>query len=186
VVARLLAAGSTWPYRRIRIRIAPHLYNTPDDNDRTLELLWSSTGRLIERGPLRRSRLDCWQAPPQFTAIPRPESGRADNRRPKLNRPECDLSSGRDGAGSRDAIERDGARESLERHILDTLEAEAIIRGRLDDRFAREDLAGPRDVRDPRCQVHGLPEDIEVPLDHGTDVDPCVLARARPRRSSPP
>jgi hypothetical protein len=39
VGARLLAAGVYVAHRRSRIRIAPHLYNTPGDIDRSLELL---------------------------------------------------------------------------------------------------------------------------------------------------
>jgi selenocysteine lyase/cysteine desulfurase len=39
VVARLLAAGVYVAHRRGRIRIAPHLYNTPEDIDRALDLL---------------------------------------------------------------------------------------------------------------------------------------------------
>src|SRR5205807_997463 len=54
--------------------------------------------------------------------------------------------------GSHDAIERDRVWESLEARVLDMAEPERSVAGRLDDRFAREDLAGPRHVRDARSQ----------------------------------
>ena len=51
---------------------------------------------------------------------------------------------------------------------------------RPDDRLAREHLPGTRRVGDPRREVHGPPEQIEVPLDHGAGVHARVRAgRAR-------
>jgi selenocysteine lyase/cysteine desulfurase len=38
VFERLTAAGVHVAHRRDRIRISPHLYNTPDEIDRALEL----------------------------------------------------------------------------------------------------------------------------------------------------
>jgi hypothetical protein len=43
--------------------------------------------------------------------------------------------------------------QSLEQRILDPLEPEPVVCGRFDDRFAGEDLARSRDIRDPRRQV---------------------------------
>jgi hypothetical protein len=72
------------------------------------------------------------------------------------------------------AEERRRVRNSFQFDIAHGVELEGVAPGRVGDGLTREDLARFRHVGDPGCEVHRLPEDVEVPLDHRAGVDPGV------------
>jgi hypothetical protein len=111
---------------------------------------------------------------------------RAENRRLRHDVDIGDRASGCDGgARPRDAIDRDRALKSLEQCILDPFEPEPVAWGRLDDRFAGEDLARTRDLRDSRCQVEVCPKTSRSRSITGPALIPAC-GESRPPRSSLP
>src|SRR5262245_31542019 len=55
---------------------------------------------------------------------------------------------------------------ALQRHIAGPFEREPLTAGRVHDRSARQDLARCGSVGDARSEIDGLPEDVEISLDH--------------------
>ena len=72
--------------------------------------------------------------------------------------------------------ESDGLWYALEVRILDPLERERRDLGGdgVGDRPARQNVSGFGNVRDPRRQIHRLPEDVKVAFDHRSGVDAGV------------
>src|SRR6266566_6338344 len=75
---------------------------------------------------------------------------------------------------ARDAEEGDAVWQPLEPRIFDPFEPEGAVTRGVGHGFARQDVARLCDVRDPRRQVDGLSEDVEVTLDHRSRMDPTT------------